>query len=175
MIMNILLILLLIVIALLGYATTRPDKFHIERSILIKASPGDVFAEIEDFKRWTAWSPWEKIDPTMKRGYSGASKGVGTIYTWEGESKVGAGRMEIVSASQASQVQIKLDFFKPFQAHNTATFTLSPEGELTQVTWAMFGPSPLMSKLMGIFFSMDNMIGKDFEAGLSNLKAVCEK
>ena len=175
MIKIILLSLLVVVVAVLGFAATRPDSFRVERTIQIKAAPGTVFTAIEDFKRWTEWSPWEKLDPSMKRGYSGPSNGTGAVYTWEGSGKVGAGRMEILQTVPASKVQIKLDFLKPFEGHNTAEFTLAPVGDHTQVTWAMFGPSPFISKLMGLFFDMDSMIGKDFETGLSNLKFVCEK
>jgi len=160
--------------ALFAYAATRPDQFRIERSAVIKASPEKIFAYIDDFHRWPAWSPWEKIDPALKRSYSGPQSGKGAVYGWEGNSKVGSGRMEITESAAPSKVVIKLDFLKPFEAHNTAEFTLSPGVQGTSVTWAMFGPSPFVSKLMGIFFNMERMVGAQFGQGLANLKAITE-
>jgi hypothetical protein len=115
------------------------------------------------------------MDPAMKRAHSGAASGKGAVYEWEGNDKVGKGRMEIVDAAPPSKVVIKLDFLKPFEAHNTAEFTLEPQGDSTHLTWTMYGPAPFVSKLMQVFVSMDSMIGKDFEAGLANMKAAAEK
>ncbi len=128
-----------------------------------------------DFRQWPAWSPWEKLDPDMKRTLSGAASGTGATYAWEGSSKVGAGRMEIKEVNAPSKVTIQLDFIKPFEGHNVTDFTLAPRGDATEVTWLMRGPAPFVSKLMGLFVDMDKMIGKDFEAGLANLKAASEK
>ena len=169
---------IVIVVLLAGVlilATTRPDSFHVERSITIKAPPDKIYAAINDFHRWGAWSPWEKLDPAMKRTFSGAESGKGAAYAWEGNSKVGEGRMEIVDSLPPSKVTIKLDFVKPLEGHDTAEFTMVPNGDATNVTWTMNGPSPFVAKVMGIFLSMDTMIGKDFEAGLANLKAVAER
>lgn len=160
--------------ALLAYAAMRPDTFRIERATTIKAPPERIFAALNDFHRWQAWSPWEKLDPAMKRSLSGAASGQGAVYAWEGTGKVGAGRMEIMEATPSSKITIKLDFIKPFEGHNTAEFALQPQGDSTAVTWLMHGPSPYIAKLMGVFFNMDRMIGKDFEAGLANLKALAE-
>jgi hypothetical protein len=163
-----------ILAGILVYAATRPDSFRIERSAAIKAPPEKVFAQINDFKAWTAWSPWEKIDPALKRTYSGPQSGKGAAYAWEGNKDVGSGRMEITDAVPASKLTIKLDFFKPFEAHNTAEFTISRQGDATVVSWAMYGPSPYLSKLIGTFISMDRMIGGMFEQGLANLKKTSE-
>jgi uncharacterized protein YndB with AHSA1/START domain len=163
------------IIALLVYATTRPDTFRVQRSIRIQAPAEKVFPLLVDFRRWTAWSPWEGRDPAMKRNMSGAQTGKGSIYEWSGNSKVGQGRMEIVDATPPSSLRVKLDFLKPFEAHNVAEFVLSPSGGSTDVTWAMYGPSPFISKLMGVFMSMDRMVGRDFETGLASLKAASEK
>jgi len=168
------LLVLMAAAGLLIYAATRPDSFRIERSAPIKAPPEKIFAIINDFHKWTAWSPWEKIDPALKRTYSGPQSGMGATYAWEGNKNIGTGRMEIVESAPASRIVIKLDFFKPFEAHNTAEFKLAPGGDGTTVTWAMFGPSPYMSKLMGIFFNMERMVGGQFERGLANLKALSE-
>ena len=165
----------ILVAAILVYAATRPDSFRIERSATIKAAPEKVFPLINDFHQWEAWSPWEKIDPGLKRTYEGAASGKGAVYAWEGNSKVGAGRMEILKTAPTSKLDIKLDFIKPFEGHNIAEFTLTPKGDDTEVLWVMHGPAPFISKLMGVFVSMDSMIGKDFEAGLANMKAAAEK
>jgi len=163
-----------LVAAVLLFAATRPDNFSVQRTTSIKAPPEKVFALINDLHRWGSWSPWEKMDPEMKRTYSGAASGKGAVYAWQGNSKVGEGRMEISDTSPPSKVTIKLDFVKPFEAHNLAEFTLEPKGDSTSVTWTMHGPSPYMAKVMGVFVSMDKMIGKDFETGLANLKTVAE-
>lgn len=170
-----LLIPLAAIAVLLVYAATRPDAFRLERSILIQAPPEKLFALIDNFREWTKWSPWEHIDPALKRSYSGPEAGPGTAYAWEGNSKVGSGRMEILESAPTSKIVIQLDFLKPFEAHNTAEFTLVPQDGGTLVTWAMFGPNPYLGKLMQIFFSMDKMVGSQFEQGLANLKAVAGK
>jgi len=172
---RILLVVVVLIGALLAYAATRPDSFRVERAAVIKAPPAKVFALIDDFHQWAGWSPWEKLDPSMKRSHSGAASGKGAVYAWEGNGDVGAGRMEILETTAPSRVLIRLDFIKPFEARNTAEYTLRPEGEATRVTWAMYGPAPFVSKLMQVFVSMDAMIGKDFEQGLANLKALAER
>ena len=166
--------LVALVLLLLGYASTRPDSFRVERSATIKAPPDKVFANLQDFKLWANWSPWEKLDPAMARTFSPATSGKGAHYTWAGD-KVGAGRMEFLEVTPSSQLKIKLDFTQPFEAHNVVDFTLKPQGDTTQVTWAMSGPSNLMVKVMHIFMSMDGIVGKDFEKGLADLEAVSEK
>ncbi|MDF3060325.1 MAG: polyketide cyclase [Microvirga sp.] len=169
------LILLVAIVVVLVLAARKPAGFRIERATSIKAPPDKIFALINDFRNWRAWSPWERMDPNLRRSYSGAERGEGAVYEWEGNSKVGKGRMEIVEAPPPSRVAIKLDFLKPFEAHNTAEFTLVPRGDATEVTWAMHGPNLFIGKVMGVFMSMDRMIGKDFEAGLANLKAAAEQ
>jgi hypothetical protein len=162
------------VVIVLVYAATRPDTFRIARSITINAPPEKIFPFIGDFRKWPAWSPYEKMDPAMTRSMSGPATGVGSVYEWNGNKKVGQGRMEVIQAAPSAKTTIKLDFFKPFEAHNTAEFVLRPEGGAPAVTWAMHGPSPFMVKVMGIFCDMDKMVGKDFETGLTNLKAAVE-
>lgn len=168
-------VVLALIAALLAYAALRPDHFEVRRAISIQAPPDKIFALIDDFHQWSAWSPWEKMDPAMKRTHSGAAAGKGAAYAWEGNSKVGQGRMEIIESTPPSRVAIQLDFVKPFEGHNVAEFTLVPQGDATQLSWVMRGPSPYVARLMGIFFNMDQMIGKDFEAGLAKLKADAEK
>jgi len=164
-----------VVAGILLYATTRPDSFSVQRTATIRAPADRVFMLINDFHRWGEWSPWEKLDPAMKRTFGGPAAGPGSSYEWTGNSKVGAGRMEILKATPASKVDIQLDFIKPFEGHNITEFTLTPQGPNTEVRWLMHGPAPFVTKLMGVFVSMDAMIGKDFEAGLSNLKNAAEK
>jgi uncharacterized protein YndB with AHSA1/START domain len=165
----------ILVAAILVFAATKPGSFRVERSRSIQAPPEKIFDLINDFHRWGQWSPWEKLDPTMKRGFSGAERGKGAVYEWSGNSKAGQGRMEITGNIPSSRITIKLDFLKPFEAHNTAEFTLDPQGSSTSVIWATYGPQVYMAKVMCVFVSMDRLIGKDFEAGLANLKAIAEK
>jgi carbon monoxide dehydrogenase subunit G len=175
MLKTIAIVVVVLLAAVLVFAATKPDTFRVQRAASIKAPPEKIFPLINDFRSWGAWSPWEKMDPAMKRAYSGAANGKGAVYAWEGNSKVGTGRMEMTESSPPSKVTVKLDFIKPFEAHNIAEFTMEPKGDSTNVTWAMHGPNPYLAKVMQVFMSMDSMVGKDFETGLANLKAVAEK
>jgi hypothetical protein len=166
---------LLVIAGILIYAATRPDSFLVQRSVSIKAPAQKIFPLIDDLKAWAGWSPYEKKDPAMKRSFGPITAGKGATYQWEGNKNVGQGRMEILEATQPSKVLIKLDFLKPFEAHNMAEFTLEPKGDTTLATWAIYGPSVFVTKVMGLFIDMDSMIGKDFEAGLADLKTAAEK
>jgi len=168
-------ILVLLVAGVLAFAATRPDSFSVRRAASIQAPPEKIFPLISDFSRWSAWSPYERKDPAMKRSFSGPAAGKGAVYAWEGNGDVGQGRMEIADAVAPSRVTLKLDFVKPFEAHNKVDFTLEPKGGATEVTWAMDGPMPFISKVVTLFVDMDRMVGGDFEAGLANLKAIAEK
>lgn len=163
------------VAALLMYAAMKPDRFRVTRSALIPAPPARVFGLINDLSRWQGWSPWEGRDPALKRTYSGPQEGVGAAYAWAGNNKVGEGRMEIIEAVADETIVLKLDFLKPFEAHNTAAFTLQPEADGTRVTWTMEGPQPFMGKVMDAVMNMDRMVGKDFAQGLSNLAAAASR
>jgi len=156
-------------------AATKPDTFSVRRVTTVRAPPEKIFPLINDFQQWGTWSPWEDKDPAMKRTYSGAGSGKGAVYAWDGNKNVGTGRMEILEVSAPSKIVIKLDFFKPFEAHNTAEFTMLPQGDATSLRWLMHGPAPFMSKVMQVFMNMDKMIGKDFEAGLAKLKKLTER
>ena len=153
--------------------TSSQATFRVERSIRVDAPPTEVAPLILDFRRWMDWSPWDKSYPETQRVYAGAVSGVGAVYEWSGK-KAGAGRMEIKRV-EPERITIQLDFTKPMKASNTAEFTLVAEGGGTQVTWAMTGPQTLMSKVMGVFFSMDSIVGKDFENGLADMKAAAEQ
>jgi uncharacterized protein YndB with AHSA1/START domain len=159
---------------LFAYASTRPDHFRVARSKRIDAPPEAIYPLIEDFHRWASWSPYEKVDPDMKRTFGGAKSGVGAEYAWEGNRKAGVGSMRITEASAPSRVVIALEFTKPFEASNVAEFTLTPVGGSTEVTWAMDGRNNLPSKVMSIFVDMDELIGTDFATGLENLGSVAE-
>jgi hypothetical protein len=163
-----LIVLLVIVIA------TRPADFKIERSATVAAPPAVVFAQVNDFHAWPAWSPWEKLDPGMKRTHSGAPSGVGALYAWEGNDDVGEGRMTIEKSVEPSIVGIKLEFIKPFAATNATTFTFTPDGPGTKVTWAMEGKNNFAAKAASLFMDMDQLVGGDFERGLAAMKAVSE-
>ncbi len=168
-------VIAVLIAGVLLFAAARPDTFRVERTASIKAPPEKIFAQINDFHSWVSWSPYEKLDPAMKKTFSGAASGLGSVYAWDGSDKAGAGRMEITESSPVSRIIIKLDFIKPLEGHNVADFTMQTQGDATTVTWAMHGPSPYIAKLMGLFFNMDEMIGRDFETGLANLKAISEK
>ena len=160
-------------------AATKPNTFSVQRATSVKASAEKIFPLINDFHQWGTWSPYETRDPAMKRSFSGAASGKGAVYGWDGNSNVGSGRMEILDSSAPAKIVIKLDFFKPFEGHNTAEFTMLPQGgdtmEPTTITWRMHGAAPFISKLMQVFMNLDHMIGKDFEVGLANLKKLTEK
>jgi hypothetical protein len=155
-------------------ASTKPGSFQVRRETTIQAAPEKIFPSINDFHNWAAWSPFEKLDPAMKKTYTGQPSGKGAVYEWDGNSKAGKGRMEILE-SAPGKITIKLDFIKPFEGHNTAEFTMLPKGSLTEITWSMHGPCPFLAKIMHVFVSMDRMIGRSFEEGLANLKAIAEK
>jgi Polyketide cyclase / dehydrase and lipid transport len=175
MLKMILIAFLVLVAVVLVMAALKPNRFRVARSVSIKAPPEKIFPHINNFHAWEAWSPWEKIDPTCKRSYSGIESGVGAIYGWSGNKDIGEGRMEIVESTQYSKIVLKLDFIKPFEAHNMVEFLLQPQGDSTAVTQAMYGASPFISKLMGMCFNMDKMVGGKYEEGLASLKAIAEK
>lgn len=164
-----------VVAGILIYAATRPNSFHVQRSVEIKAPAEKIFALINDFARWPSWSPYEGKDPAMRRDIGAVTAGTGATYGWSGNNKVGEGRMEILESTAPSRILIKLDFLRPIEGHNTATFTLEPKDDATEVTWAIDGPSPFIAKVMGLVFNMDRMIGADFEVGLANLKRLAEQ
>jgi hypothetical protein len=168
-------ILAIAIAVILILAANKPVTFRVQRAASIKAPAERIFPLINDFHQWGGWSPWEQKDPAMKRTFSGADSGKGAVYAWEGDKNVGTGRMEILDTSVPTKIVIKLDFFKPFEAHNTAEFTMLPQGDATNLTWLMHGPAPFMHRVMQLFMNFDKLIGKDFEAGLANLKKLTEK
>ena len=159
---------------ILGKAAMQPDRYRVERSAVIDAPPAQVLPHLADFHKWRAWSPWEELDPNLKRTFSGAESGKGAVYEWEGNKKAGSGRMEITDVTP-NRVVIQLDFLTPFEAHNVTEIDLKERTPgVTEVVWAMHGPQPFMFKMMKVFMNMDEMVGKDFTKGLAQLKAVVE-
>lgn len=164
----------LALVVILGMAASKPDTFTVERSAVIKASPEKLFGMVNDLHNWTQWSPYEEKDPKMKRTFSGAERGKGAVYAWDGNDEVGSGSMEIAEVAEPSNVKIDLHFLKPFKGDNKVNFSFVPEGDMTKVTWAMSGDAPFMCKVMQIFCNMDEMCGKDFAKGLAKLKTLTE-
>jgi hypothetical protein len=163
-----------VIVVFLGVVAMQPGEFKLERSTAMAAPADVVFAQVNDFHAWAAWSPWEKMEgPTLKKTFEGSPSGQGSMYSWVGE-KTGEGKMTITAAKPSEQIDIKLDFIKPFEASNQVIFTFKPDGAQTKVTWAMTGQNNFMGKAMGLFMDMDSMVGKDFEAGLASLRSVSE-
>jgi uncharacterized protein YndB with AHSA1/START domain len=150
------------------------STYTVERSTTIAAPAARIYDQIADFHNWTQWSPWEDVDPALTREYSGAGAGTGAVYTWKGNRKAGEGRMEIVDAVPSERVEVDLRFVKPFKSRSTTSFVLTPAGDATRVTWTLSGPNTPMLKVMGLFRSMDKLIGPDFDKGLSRLKTYAE-
>jgi hypothetical protein len=174
MIQIILIGLAAIVLAFAGIVAMQPSEFRITRTTVISAPAPAVFAQVNDFHKWQAWSPWEKMDPALKRTYEGAPAGTGAIYSWAGNNQVGVGRMTITESRPSDLIGIKLEFLKPFAATHTAEFTFKPEGDQTAVTWSMAGENKFVAKGLGLVMNMDKMIGGQFEQGLAQMKAVVE-
>lgn len=167
-------LLVLLLLVLLFQASRQPDHFKVERQLRIQASPETLFALIQDLRQFNRWNPYEKKDPQIQGQYSAQTAGPGARYAWQSK-EVGEGSLEITELQAPHRVAMRLDFIKPFEAHNQAEFRIEAlPGGASQVSWSMTGPSPFVSKLMGVIFNMDRMIGRDFEAGLHDLKALAE-
>jgi len=175
MIKAIVIVVVVAIAGVLAYAATQPNTFRVQRSTVIQAPPGEVYAIVEDLDRGKEWSPFEKKDPNLKRSRSGPPKGKGSVYSFEGNSEVGAGSLTVLDTVPPNKLVLALDMTKPMEGHNTVEFTLVPEGSGTRLTWSIFGPMPFISKVMCVFIDMDKMIGREFESGLASLKALAEK
>jgi hypothetical protein len=167
-------VVVVVVLALVGFIAARPADFRVERSAQISAPREVVFAIINDLRQWERWSPYDKRDPNMKKSYEGPSSGPGAIYTWDGNSDVGAGRMTIVESKPGELVAMKLEFFRPFKATNAVNFKLAHSEGGTRVSWIMDGKYIFVTKAMSLFMDFDKMVGKDFEQGLANLNSVAQ-
>ncbi|HWM43686.1 MAG TPA: SRPBCC family protein [Burkholderiales bacterium] len=164
-----------VVVVFLIVVALQPSDFKVERSATLRAPAPAAFAQVNDFNNWRAWSPWEKIDPALKRQYEGPKAGAGAVYAWQGNKDVGEGRMTITESRPGELVRIKLEFFKPFAATNTAEFSFKPTGDSTAVTWSMSGQNNFLSKAICLFVDMDKMVGGMFEQGLAQMKTVVER
>jgi hypothetical protein len=160
--------------AFLIYASIQPSDYKIQRSIVISAAPKAVFTHVNDLGKWQAWSPWEKLDPAMKRTFEGPKAGPGAIYRWVGNNQVGEGSMTITESKPGELVRIKLEFLKPFKDSSDTEFTFTPEGKKTLVAWSMTGKNNFMSKIFCVFMDMDKMVGGQFEKGLADMKTAAE-
>ena len=159
---------------LLIVAASKPSSFVYKRSILIRALPEEIYANVDDFHHWAGWSPWENIDPNMVRTYGGATFGKGAKYSWSGNGRAGAGAMEVTSAQPGQTLHIVLNLEKPFRSSHQIEFQFARDGDLTEVTWSMSGPQPFISKIMGTLLNLDAVVGKDLEKGLASLKDLSE-
>jgi hypothetical protein len=153
----------------------QPSDFRIERSAMMRAPAQASFTQVNDFQNWRSWSPWEKVDPALKRQYEGPRAGTGAVYAWQGNKDVGEGRMTITESRPGELVRIRLEFIKPFAATNTAEFSFKPSGDGTAVTWTMTGQNNFLSKAICLFVNMDKMVGGMFEQGLTQMKTVVER
>ena len=174
MLVKILGALVVVVAGLAVVVALQPSDFRISRTATIAAPAPIVFAQVNDFHNWAAWSPWAKLDPAMKQTYEGAPAGAGAIYTWVGNREVGEGRMTIVESRPSDLIRVKLDFVKPLAGTSVAEFTFRPEGDHTAVTWSMTGEKSFVAKAIHLVMSMDRMIGDQFEKGLAAMKTVAE-
>src|SRR5713226_1472049 len=172
--MKILIALAVIVIALVGIVAVQPSDFRIARTATISAPAPAVFAHVNDFHKWEAWSPWAQLDPAMKQTYGGASAGAGAVYAWAGNREVGEGRMTLIESRPTELIRIKLEFLRPFKGTNIAEFTFKPEGDQTVVTWTMTGENNFIAKAVSLVMNMDRMVGGQFEKGLARMKSVVE-
>ncbi len=174
MIKKLLLGLVAVIAVFCAVVATQPATFHVERSATVPGPPEVAYDIVNDFHRFGEWSPWEKLDPNMKKTFEGPKSGVGGKYTWTGNDDVGAGSMEIISVEENKKVTMDLHFLKPFEASNKTTYSFAAEGTGTKVTWAMDGENNFMAKAFGLLMDMDKMVGGDFERGLASLGTVAE-
>ena len=174
MLMYVLIALAILVGLILVVVALQPSKFRIQRSAVFSTSPPAAFAQVNDFHKWEAWSPWAKMDPACKNEFSGEPAGTGAKFSWAGNKKVGEGRMTIVESKPNQLIRIQLDFLKPFCATNIAEFIFEPRGEQTAVTWSMTGSRKFPFKAICMFMNMDKIVGGEFEKGLADMKALAE-
>jgi Polyketide cyclase / dehydrase and lipid transport len=174
MIKKVLIALAAIVVVFIAVVAMQPSEFRVARSAIIRAPAPDVFAQVNDFHSWQAWSPWAKLDPTAKASFEGPRAGAGAVFAWAGNDKIGEGRMTLTESLPSELIRIKVDFVKPMEGTSIAEFTFKPEGDQTAVTWMMTGHNNFIAKAVCLFMNLDKMVGGDFEKGLANLKSVVE-
>jgi hypothetical protein len=174
MLKKVLIALAAVVVVLIAVVAMQPSEFRVARGAVIRAPAPDVFAQVNDFHSWEAWSPWAKLDPAARSSFEGPRAGTGAIFAWAGNDKIGEGRMMVIESRPSELIRIALDFVKPMEGRSIAEFTFKPEGDQTAVTWSMTGHHNFIAKAVCLFMNLDKMIGGDFEKGLANLKSVVE-
>ena len=167
-------LIVVVVVVLCVVIAMQPEDLKITRTATFNAPQAVVFEQVNDFHKWEAWSPWAKIDPTMKVTHSGAASGAGAVYAWAGTGEAGEGKMTITQSRPNDHIAIDLEFLKPFAARNVTEFTFKPSGEKTDVTWTMTGKKDFIMKAFCLVVDMDKMIGADFEKGLAQMKPIVE-
>ena len=175
MLKKILIGLAVVVLVFAVVVALQPSDFRVTRSATIAAPPAVVFSQVNDFHKWQAWSPWAKMDPAAKNAFAGPPAGTGAVFTWDGNSKVGEGRMTLTESRPPDLIRIKLDFVRPFAGTNDVEFAFRPEGNQTVVTWTMAGKNNFVARALCLFMSMDKMVGGEFEKGLAQMKAIAER
>ena len=174
MLTKILIAIAVVLVVFVVIVVTRPSDFRVSRSATISAAPPVIFEQVNDLHKWEVWSPFVKMDPTMKLTYEGPQAGEGASQTWIGNNQVGEGRMTIVESRPNESIRFKLEFVRPFEGNSSAEFTFKPEGNQTVVTWSMYGKNNFIGKAMSLFMDCDKMCGGEFEKGLASLKAIAE-
>jgi hypothetical protein len=168
-------ILAVSIAGVMGYAVaTQPDSFRVQRTASSDATPEKLVGILSDLRRGAEWSPYEKKDPAMKKTFSGPPSGPGATLSWDGNGDVGAGSLTVAEVTPAN-IKLNLAMTRPMNANNIVEYTFAPQGKGTSMTWAMYGPMPLISKVMCIFMDLDKMLGADMERGLKDLKALAER
>ncbi len=170
----VLVIVAVLIVGLLVAIATRPADFRVTRSATIAAPPRAVFDQVNNLKKWDAWSPWARLDPNAKNSFEGPESGVGAAMLWSGNSKVGEGRMTITESSAPEALRMRLEFIRPMESVSDTEFTFKPDGEKTVVTWTMTGTNNFMGKAFSLFVDCDKLVGGDFEKGLAAMRTVAE-
>lgn len=168
------LVLFILIAGLVAFIATRPTEFRVSRSTVINAPPAAVFEKVNNLRQWNDWSPWAKLDPNAKNTFEGPESGLGAVFGWAGNEKVGEGRMTITDSVPAERILMKLEFFKPFAGTSMTEFTFKPEGQGTAMSWTMTGENNFIAKAMSLVMDCDKMVGGQFEQGFVNLKALVE-
>jgi hypothetical protein len=174
MVKKILLVLVVIIVGFVVYVAIQPSEFAITRSATMAAPAADVFAQVNDFHNWQAWSPWAKLDPKATNSFEGPSSGEGAIFKWSGNDQVGQGVMTLTESRPNDLIKIKLDFIKPMEATNITEFTFKPEGEKTLVTWTMSGHNNFVGRAFCLVMNMQKVVGNEFDKGLASMKSIVE-
>lgn len=152
----------------------QPSDYRVSRTMVMSAPAPDIFAQIDNFHRWQAWSPWAKRDPAAKASFDGPASGKGAVFAWSGNNEVGEGRITLTESRPGESVTIKTDFVKPFVGTSYSDFSLKPDGSGTSVSWTISGQNDFIAKAICLFVSMDKVLGGEMEKGLAGIKQLVE-